>query len=96
MPLGLYLMGIGMALNPCAPMGVVLFSAAATSSAFYGACLGFCFGLGAITAPALAYGLGVAYFGQQLRGQLGHWLPRFELASAGLLILVGVNQLARI
>lgn len=96
MPFGLYLMGVGMALTPCAPLSAVLISSAATGSAWLGALLGWCFGLGAITAPSLVYGVVVAYFGQQLRVQLGTWLPRLEVFSAVLLVAVGINQLLRL
>lgn len=95
LPGGLFLMGIGMALTPCGPLGIVLFSAAASSHASSGFLLAGAFGLGAIIVPSLAYGLGVAYFGRRLREQLGPWRPRIEALSAGLLILVGVNQLIR-
>jgi putative Mn2+ efflux pump MntP len=44
----------------------------------------------------LIYGVVVAYFGQQLRAQLGVWLPRLETFSAVLLIAVGLNQLLRL
>ncbi|MFZ2269900.1 MAG: sulfite exporter TauE/SafE family protein [Azonexus sp.] len=93
LPGGLFLMGAGMALTPCGPLGVVLFSAAASGEAGSGLLLGGGFGLGAIVVPSLVYGLGVAYFGRQLREQLGPWLPRIERLSAGLLILVGLRQL---
>lgn len=94
LPGGLFLMGIGMALTPCGPLGVVLFSAAASGGTASGLLLGSSFGLGAIVVPSLVYGLGVAYFGRHLRQQLGPWLPRIEWLSAGLLILVGLRQLA--
>lgn len=96
MPFGLYLMGVGMALTPCAPLSAVLISSAATGSAGLGALLGLCFGLGAITAPSLVYGVVVAYFGEQLRARLGTWLPRLEGLSAGLLVAVGITQLLRL
>jgi sulfite exporter TauE/SafE len=95
MPGGLYLMGVGMALTPCAPLGVVMLSAAATASAGRGLTLGLGFGLGAVAVPTIVYGIGVAYFGSRLREQLGHWRPRLENLSAGLLILVGLSNLAR-
>lgn len=94
LPGGLFLMGVGMALTPCAPLGIVLFSAAASGAAFSGLLLGLCFGLGAIVVPSLVYGLGVAYFGSRLRLQLGPWRQRIEQLSAGLLVLVGVRQLS--
>jgi cytochrome c biogenesis protein CcdA len=93
LPGGLFLMGVGMVLTPCGPLGVVLFSAAASGHVISGLLLGLSFGLGAIVVPSLVYGLGVAYFGRHLREQLGPWLPRVEWMSAGLLILVGVRQL---
>ena len=93
MPSGLYLMGVGMALTPCAPQGAVLVAAAASGTAWSGAALGLSFGLGAIAAPWLVYGTVVAYVGQQLREQLGRWQPRIEALSAFLLLGTGLVQL---
>jgi cytochrome c biogenesis protein CcdA len=86
-------MGLSMALTPCAPLGVVLFSATASGTAASGLALGICFGLGAIVVPSLVYGLGVSWFGARLREQLGPWRSRIERLSAGLLILTGVGQI---
>lgn len=95
MPGGLFLMGAGMALTPCAPLGTVLFSAATTASAGHGLALGLSFGLGAIALPALVFGVGVAYLGSRLREQLRHWRHGVQRLSAVLLIVVGsVNLLA--
>jgi len=96
LPGGLFLMGVGMALTPCGPLGIVLFSAAASGHALSGWLLGCGFGLGAIVVPSVVYGLGIAYFGARLREQLGPWRARIETLSAGLLILVGVSQISRI
>jgi thiol:disulfide interchange protein DsbD len=95
MPGGLFLMGIGMTLSPCAPLGIVLFSASMTGSAAGGLLLGLSFGLGAIVIPAIAYGIGMAYLGTQLREQLQHWRPKIERVSALLLVAVGISNLAR-
>jgi uncharacterized protein len=95
LPGGLFLMGLSMAMTPCAPLGVVLFSAAASASAGHGALLGLGFGLGAIVVPTLVYGVGAAYLGARLREQFGAWRPRIELASAGLLILTGASHLLK-
>lgn len=95
MPGGLYLMGLSMALTPCAPLGVVLVAATALASASGGALLGLSFGLGAVLVPSLVYGLGVAYFGQRLREQLGPWRNRIQVLSAALLILTGAIHLLR-
>lgn len=95
LPGGLFLMGFSMAMSPCAPLGVVLFSAAATASPGAGLLLGLAFGLGAIVVPSLVYGLGAAYFGGRLREQLGNWRKPIELLSAGLLLTTGVGHLIR-
>jgi sulfite exporter TauE/SafE len=95
MPGGLFLMGIGMAMSPCAPLGLVLFSASMTGSAAGGLLLGLSFGLGAIVIPAIAYGVGMAYMGTRLREQLQDWRPKMERISALLLVAVGISNLAR-
>lgn len=93
MPSGLFLMGLGMAFTPCAPLTVVLFSAAATTSWKAGLALGLAFGLGAITVPSLVYGVGFSYFAAQLRARLGAWLGRIEVLSGGLLVGLGLITL---
>lgn len=95
LPGGLFLMGVGMALSPCGPLGVVLFSASASGSGAGGLLLGISFGLGAITVPALFFGIGISYVGQRLREELQSWRPKLELASALLLIAVGISSVAR-
>ncbi|WIM04765.1 MAG: sulfite exporter TauE/SafE family protein [Candidatus Nitricoxidivorans perseverans] len=95
LPGGLFLMGVGMALTPCAPLGVVLFSAAAGASAGQGAMLGLAFGLGAIVVPGLVYGIGAAYLGGRLREELKNWRPAMERIAAGLLILTGLSNLLK-
>lgn len=92
-PVGLFLMGVGMALTPCAPLGIVLVSAAAASSVGWGATLGLGFGLGAVAVPSLVYGIGMAHVGSGLRQRLGEWRKPLERLSAGLLILTGVLNL---
>lgn len=94
-PIGLFLMGIGMALTPCAPLGVVLLSAASSSSAVWGGALGLAFGAGAIAIPSLVYGIGIAHFGTRLRQALGDWRRPVEWVSAALLISAGAFNLLR-
>jgi len=91
LPNGLFFMGVGMALNPCAPLGKVMLAASATTSAVAGSSLGLGFGLGAILVPALVFGVGMAYLGGQLREQLAQWRPILEKTSAILLILLGAG-----
>ncbi|MFA6122133.1 MAG: sulfite exporter TauE/SafE family protein [Sideroxydans sp.] len=95
MPGGLFLMGVAMTLSPCAPLGLVLFSAAMSGGTMSGMLLGLCFGLGAIVVPSVVFGVGMAYVGASLREQLKDWLPRIERLSAWLLVLTGVGSLAR-
>lgn len=96
LPGGLFLMGFSMAMAPCAPLGVVLFSAAATATPGAGLLLGLAFGLGAIVVPSLVYGLGAAYLSTRLREQLGNWRKPIELLSAGLLLATGAGHLIRV
>ena len=91
LPNGLFFMGVGMALNPCAPLGKVMLAASATTSAVAGSSLGLGFGIGAILVPALVFGVGMAYIGGQLREQLAQWRPILEKTSAILLILLGAG-----
>ncbi|MBV2207557.1 MAG: sulfite exporter TauE/SafE family protein [Pseudomonas sp.] len=95
LPGGLFLMGVGMALTPCAPLGVVLFSAAASASAWHGLALGLAFALGTCVVPSLVYGIGAAWFGRRLREELKTWRPAMERIAAGLLIVVGLSNLLK-
>ena len=89
LPGGLYFMGVGMALNPCAPLGTIMLASSATASAMLGLSLGLGFGFGAILMPAIIFGVGIAYFGEQIRIQLRDWRVGLEKTSAVLLILMG-------
>ncbi|MCP4289530.1 MAG: sulfite exporter TauE/SafE family protein [Gammaproteobacteria bacterium] len=91
LPGGLFFMGAGMALNPCAPLTMVILAAATTASALAGLSLGFGFGLGAVIIPTLIFALGVAHFGQQVREHLWQWRRTLENVSAGLLLLLGTG-----
>ena len=90
MPLGLFGMGLGMALNPCLPLGTVLLAAGASAAATSGLWLGFGFGIGAVLVPTLVFGLVVAHFGTQLRLHLAHWRRGLERSAGGVLMMLGV------
>ncbi len=94
LPGGLYMMGLAMALTPCAPLGAVLATAAALADTGAGLLLGLVFGLGAVLVPTLAYGIGAAYFGRRLSEQLGPWRGRIQWLSATLLLFTGTSHLA--
>lgn len=91
LPGGLFFMGAGMALNPCAPLTTVILAAATTGSAKAGMMLGFGFGIGAVLIPTLIFSLGVAHFGQQLKQHMSRWGNSLENASIGLLLLMGMG-----
>jgi len=95
LPSGLFLMGLGMAFTPCAPLSVVLFSSATAGDWKAGLALGLAFGLGAIVAPWLFYGVGFAYFATRLRARLGAWLGRVEALSGVMLTTLGLVTLFR-
>jgi cytochrome c biogenesis protein CcdA len=90
MPLGLYGLGLGMAFNPCVPLGSVLAVAAATADPLHGLQLGLAFGLGAVAVPALLFSVVVAHFGAQVRLHLQRWRQTLERGAGGLLVLLGL------
>ncbi len=89
LPGGLFFMGMGMALNPCAPLTTVIFAAATTASAMGGFSLGMGFGLGAVIIPSLIFAFGVAHMGAQIREHLENWRGPLEKLSVLLLLLMG-------
>jgi biopolymer transport protein ExbB len=89
LPGGLFLMGAGMALSPCAPLSALLLAASATGSVTGGLLLGASFGVGAVLIPALVFGLLVAHVGGEVRGHLTHWRGALERTAAVLLIVLG-------
>ena len=90
LPGSLFLMGMGMALNPCAPLTTVILAAATTASAVAGLSLGLGFGIGAVVIPTLIFGFGVAHFSNQIRERLALWRGGLELTSVAFLMLMGV------
>lgn len=89
MPLGLFGMGMGMALNPCMPLSTVLVAAAATMQASSGALLGLTFGIGAVLIPLVLFGTLVAYLGAQIRFHLQRWKSTLEGGAGAMLIVLG-------
>lgn len=87
---GLFFMGMGMAFNPCVPLGSVLLAAATTGQVLDGAWLGMGFGVGAVFIPTLVFGGAVAWFGKQLRANLGGLRLVAERGAAVLLVVLGV------
>ena len=95
LPGGLFLLGVGMTLTPCAPLSAVLVSAAALCNPWQGLILGLGFGAGAIVIPSLFYGVGAAFLGSRIREQLQQRQHLLVRLSAGLLVLSGVGNLVR-
>jgi thiol:disulfide interchange protein DsbD len=93
LPLALFTMGAGMALNPCVPLATVLLAAAATATPWNGAWLGFGFGLGAVVVPTFLFGWAMARFGLEIRARVGRWRAQLERGAGALLISLGVFTL---
>lgn len=91
LPGGLFFMGAGMALNPCAPLTTVILAAATTGKAESGLLLGLLFGFGAVLIPTTIFSIGVAHFGQQLKQHMSRWGSVLEHASVALLMLMGAG-----
>jgi len=89
LPSGLFFMGVGMAATPCAPLTTVMITSAATGDGVAGFLLGLSFGGGAVVVPALAFGVGMAYFGQRIRQIMYQWRTSLERASALMLVFIG-------
>jgi len=85
----LYLVGLGMALNPCAPLTTVVLASATSASIITGLTLGSGFALGAIVVPSLVLAFGAAHFGQQIRQHLTQHRIALENTSVALLIATG-------
>ncbi|MEJ2691985.1 MAG: sulfite exporter TauE/SafE family protein [Candidatus Thiodiazotropha sp.] len=86
LPGGLFVMGLGMAMNPCAPLTTVVLASATSASIITGISLGTGFALGAVFVPTWVFALGVAHFGGQLRHHLTQ--HRFALENTSVLLLV--------
>lgn len=91
LPGGLFFMGMGMALNPCAPLTTVILAAATTANVMAGGSLGLGFGIGAVVIPTFVFALGVAHFGIQIREHLSQWRGALVNTSVGLLLLMGTG-----
>jgi sulfite exporter TauE/SafE len=89
LPGSLYLMGLGMALNPCAPLTTVLLASATSASIITGFSLGSGFALGAVFVPTWVFAFGVAHFGDQIRHHLRQHRNTLENTSVALLVLTG-------
>lgn len=90
LPAPLFMMGAGMALNPCLPLTAILAAAAASGSSIMGLGLGLAFGIGAVIIPSLVFGLLIAHFGAELKQQIGSWSRQVEATSGSLLVLLGI------
>ncbi|MEJ2590788.1 MAG: sulfite exporter TauE/SafE family protein [Candidatus Thiodiazotropha sp.] len=89
LPGSLYLMGMGMALNPCAPLITLTLASATAASVAAGLSLGSGFALGAVLVPTLIFTFGAAHFGQQLRHHLARHRVALENTSVALLMSTG-------
>ena len=87
------LLGLTMALTPCAPLASLLGACATAASGATGASLGLAFGLGAAVTPVLLIVPVLGGMGQRMterQAGLGRWL---RLGGAMVLVWLGVNRL---
>ena len=87
------LLGLAMALTPCAPLVSLLGACASSGSAAAGAGLGAAFGLGAAVTPVLFLVPVLGGVGRRMteeRAWLGAWL---RVGGAAVLIWLGINRL---
>lgn len=89
LPGSLFLVGLGMAINPCAPLTTLVLASATSASIITGVTLGCGFALGAILIPTLVFAFGLAHFGQQIRQHLAQHRAGLEYVSVALLMLTG-------
>lgn len=89
LPGSLFLLGLGMALNPCAPLTTVILASATSASIITGISLGTGFALGAVFVPTWVFAFGVAHFGNQIRSHLTQHRRALENTSLALLVLTG-------
>jgi uncharacterized protein len=89
LPGSLFLMGLGMTLNPCAPLMTVVLASATGASILTGLSLGGGFALGAVCMPTLLFAFGAAHFGNQLRQNLSRHRVALENTSVALLMMTG-------
>jgi sulfite exporter TauE/SafE len=89
LPGSLFLMGLAMALNPCAPLTMVVLASATSASIVAGVSLGIGFALGAVFVPTWVFAFGVAHFGEQIRHHLTQHRNALENTSVALLVLTG-------
>ena len=89
LPGSLFLMGLGMAMNPCAPLTTVVLASATSASIITGISLGTGFALGAVFVPTWVFAFGVAHFGEQIRRHLTQHRLALENTSVALLVLTG-------
>lgn len=88
-----FLLGVALAMTPCAPLASLLTLAALGGSGVEGAAYGLAFGLGAVFSPLLVLLPALAWFGRRLREDR-LWLSRWiTWMGAAVLILLGVRRL---
>lgn len=87
------LIGVGMALVPCAPLAALAASCAASGSFPAGLAAGLAFGLGAATTPLLALVPALAALSRGLGRRRAWMAPALRLGGAAALVLIGGREL---
>jgi cytochrome c biogenesis protein CcdA len=91
--IGYFIMGAGISLNPCVPVMTLITASAYTTSSFEAISFGLVFGLGAVVASFLVFGV---IFSQMARGivmEFTKYKKHIEVFASILLFCVGVFTL---
>ena len=90
---GYFFMGAGISFNPCAPVITLLTASAYTQSITEAFTYGFIFGIGAISASLIFFGIIFSQISKGLISEFSKYKKHIEIFAAFLLILVGIFTL---
>lgn len=88
-----FFMGAGISLNPCVPVMTLVTTSAYATNSFEAFSFGLIFGLGAISASFLVFGVILSKMAQEIMMELKKYKKHIEVFAASLLLLVGIMTL---
>jgi cytochrome c biogenesis protein CcdA len=92
--IGYFFMGAGISLNPCVPVMTLLTASAYATSSFQAISYGFIFGLGAVAASFLVFGVIFSQMAKGIVSEFSKYKKHIEITAAILLIIVGIATLS--
>jgi sulfite exporter TauE/SafE len=91
--IGYFFMGAGISLNPCVPVMTLLTASAYATSSFQAISYGFIFGLGAIAASFLVFGVIFSQMAKGIIAEFAQYKKYIEITASILLLCVGLATL---